>query len=94
MQSMILHEKQSSLCRGFPGTLTYSSTIASVGQTSLQVPQSVHASLFILKMSSPSLMASEGHSSAQVPHATQSSVILRATLSPPYLKIFAFVISI
>jgi len=52
------------------------STIASVGQTDAQVPQSVQVFASISNLPSPSLMASTGHSSAQVPHETQSSVIL------------------
>jgi predicted amidophosphoribosyltransferase len=55
--------------------VTYTSTTASTGQTSIQVPHSVHSSWFMTYFSSPSSMASAGHSSAQVPHATHSSVI-------------------
>jgi hypothetical protein len=54
------------------------STIASVGQTDVQVPHPVQISCLISNLPSPSLMASTGHSSAQVPQETQSSVILYA----------------
>ena len=59
--------------------ITYTSTTASTGQTSIQVPHSVHSSWFMTYFSSPSSMASAGHSSAHVPHATHSSLISYAT---------------
>jgi hypothetical protein len=73
--------------RAVHGKHHFSSITASVGQTSLQVPHSVHFSWLIMYLSDPSSIASEGHSSLHVPQETQSSVILNAMfLSPPYVK--------
>ena len=52
----------------------YPNLIASEGQTSAQVPHSVHIS-GLIEYLSPSEIAPTGHSSIQVPHAIQSSPI-------------------
>jgi hypothetical protein len=54
----------------------YGALIASVGQTSTQLPQSVHLSGSMTYVSGPSLIASTGHSAAQDPQLMHSSVIL------------------
>ena len=52
----------------------YPKWIASDGQTSAQVPHSVHMS-GLIEYLSPSEIAPTGHSSIQVPQAIQSSLI-------------------
>jgi len=64
----------------------YTSTIASAGQTSTQVPHSVHASWSMTYLSFPSEIACDGHSAAQVPHIVHSSVILYAMYHSSYKK--------
>jgi hypothetical protein len=49
--------------------------IASTGQTSTQVPQSVHFAASITNISSPSDIASSGHSGSQAPQLMHSSLI-------------------
>jgi len=56
-------------------TLLYAGWIASEGQASAHVPQSVQTSGSITKIS-PSEIASTGHSLMQDPQAMQSSVIM------------------
>jgi len=68
------------------GFINYSSTIASLGQTSAQLPHSVQTSLLITKYSSPSEIAPLGHSSIQIPHDKQASVILYTIVTPFHLE--------
>jgi len=55
--------------------------MASTGQTSTQVPQSVHLAASITKCSSPCEMAPSGHSASQDPQLMHSSLITCA-MSP------------
>jgi hypothetical protein len=53
----------------------YAGEMASTGQTSTQVPQSVHFTGSITNISSPSDIASSGHSGSQAPQLMHSSLI-------------------
>jgi hypothetical protein len=57
--------------------------MASTGQTSTQVPQSVHFAGSIMNISSPSDIASSGHSGSQAPQLMHSSLITCAIFIPP-----------
>ena len=61
----------------------YSATIALVGHSASQVPQSRQASASITYFPSPSAIASAGQTAAQEPQATHSSVITYAMVQNP-----------
>jgi hypothetical protein len=68
----------------FPGPISVDySSIASVGQLSVQAPQSMQVSASIMYLSSPSLIAPTGHVSTHAPQEIQASVILKAIILPP-----------
>ncbi len=59
----------------------YSGLIAEVGQTSAQLPQSIHSLPSITYMLSPSEIQFTGHSDSQAPHEIHSSFITYAIVS-------------
>jgi hypothetical protein len=56
-------------------------SIASFGQVSAQVPQSMQTSASISYLPSPSEIASTGHSPAQAPQEMQASVMIYAMVA-------------